>query len=415
MSELPEGWVEMELGEVAKVQTGPFGSQLHNRDYVNVGTPMITVEHIVNDKIYHAPNIPKVSDKDKQRLSKYILKEGDIVFSRVGSVDRSAYVSNREDAWMFSGRLLRVRGNAKLIDSNYLHYVLIKKTTKKYIRKIAVGATMPSINTSILSEIPIITPSIPEQKAIAKLLSSFDEKIELLQEQNKTLETIAQTIFKEWFVNFNYSGATGEMVDSDLGEIPKEWRVGKLSEFGKIICGKTPPKSKKEFFGGGIPFIKIPDMHNQMFIITTSDTLTEQGKKFQELKTIPSNSILVSCIATVGLVGISIKESQTNQQINTIVPQQEYYREYLYLEMLRKNKYLNDIGNGGTATLNVNTGIFSSIEMLFPENDLLVEFSNLVKPIFGKILYNVSQIQTLAKTRDTLLPKLMSGEIRITY
>jgi len=256
-------------------------------------------------------------------------------------------------------------------------------------------------------------PPLPEQKAITNILSSFDEKIELLRAQNEMLETLAQTIFKEWFVNFNYPDATGEMVDSELGEIPQGWKVGKLRDIGKIICGKTPPKSKKEYFGGDIPFIKIPDMHKHMFIITTSDTLTEQGKKSQELKTIQANSILVSCIATVGLVSISIKESQTNQQINTIVPSHKYYREYLYLEMTRKNKYLNDIGSGGTATLNVNTGIFSNIEIIIPTNNLLVEFSNVVKSIFGKIFNNGNQINTLTKTRDTLLPKLMSGEKRV--
>lgn len=174
LGEIPKGWRVGCLGDVSEVQTGPFGSQLHNEDYVDVGTPMITVEHIVDDNIQHSPNVPKVSDDDKERLSKYILKEGDIVFSRVGSVDRSAYVSAHEDGWMFSGRLLRVRGNLSKVYPHYLHYLLAKESTKKYIRKIAVGATMPSINTGILSGIPIIIPPLPEQKAFVDILFSFD-------------------------------------------------------------------------------------------------------------------------------------------------------------------------------------------------------------------------------------------------
>ena len=200
MSELPQGWIETTLGNVAHVQTGPFGSQLHKKDYVEVGTPIITVEHIVDDKIHHVPDIPKVSNEDKRRLSRYVLREGDVVFSRVGSVDRSAYVSAKEDGWMFSGRLLRVRGDIKTVNPHYLHYFLTNERTKKYIRKIAVGATMPSINTSILSEIPLTLPLLTEQKAITAVLSPLDQKIELLREQNATLETLAQTIFKEWFV-----------------------------------------------------------------------------------------------------------------------------------------------------------------------------------------------------------------------
>ena len=153
---------------------------------------------------------------------------------------------------------------------------------------------------------------------------------ELLQEENKTLETLAQTIFTEWFVNFNFPGATGEMEDSELGEIPKGWRVGKLKDFGKIICGKTPSKGNENYFNGNIPFIKIPDLHNQVYIIEASDTLSEEGANSQKLKTIPKDSLVVSCIATVGLIGITTKSSQTNQQINSIVVNDNNDNEFVY-------------------------------------------------------------------------------------
>src|SRR3990167_4614936 len=172
-------WKKYKLDDVAQVQTGPFGSQLHQRDYKLKGTPIITVEHLGENKIIHN-NLPLVSDEDKERLSKYILKEGDIVFSRVGSVDRRAYVYSKEGGWLFSGRCLRVRANKKIVDPRYLSYYFGLESFKEHIRMIAVGATMPSINTEILSGVALILPDLEEQKSIASILSSLDDKIDLL-------------------------------------------------------------------------------------------------------------------------------------------------------------------------------------------------------------------------------------------
>ena len=171
-----EEWKEYKLGDVASVQTGPFGSQLHNKDYVKAGTPIVTVEHL-GARLFSTQNLPCVSDVDKVRLGKYTLEEGDIVFSRVGSVDRCSYVSAKEVGWLFSGRCLRVRCN-DTIQPMFLYYYLQKEEVKQSIRNIAVGATMPSINTKLLSEIQIIAPSKTSQKLIASTLSSLDDKIE---------------------------------------------------------------------------------------------------------------------------------------------------------------------------------------------------------------------------------------------
>ena len=133
------------LGEIASVQTGPFGSQLHNEDYVEFGTPIVTVEHL-GEREFSLHNLPKVSDFDKQRLQRYSLEAGDIVFSRVGSVDRCSLVSESENGWLFSGRCLRVKPHS--INSTFLYYYFKLENVKGYIRNKAVGATMPSLNTS---------------------------------------------------------------------------------------------------------------------------------------------------------------------------------------------------------------------------------------------------------------------------
>ena len=173
------------LRDIADIQTGPFGSQLHKEDYVDDGTPIVTVEHLGN-RVFTEQNLPKVSDKDKARLLKYVLTKGDIVFSRVGSVDRCSYVDAAHTGWMFSGRCLRVRPN-EAIDPLYLYYFFCLEETKQFVRNIAVGATMPSINTKLLGEVEVAYPSVAEQQKIVALLSAIDDKIETNQRINDNL------------------------------------------------------------------------------------------------------------------------------------------------------------------------------------------------------------------------------------
>ena len=173
------------LRDIADIQTGPFGSQLHKEDYVDNGTPIVTVEHLGN-RIFTEQNLPKVSDEDKARLSKYVLSKGDMVFSRVGSVDRCSYVDATHEGWMFSGRCLRVRPKAA-IDPLYLYYFFCLEETKQFVRNIAVGATMPSINTKLLGEVKVTYPSMTEQQKVVALLSSIDDKIETNQKINDNL------------------------------------------------------------------------------------------------------------------------------------------------------------------------------------------------------------------------------------
>lgn len=165
-----------QLKLLADIQTGPFGSQLHKEDYVTVGTPIVTVEHLGN-RVFTEQNLPMVSDTDKERLNKYVLKKGDIVFSRVGSVDRCSYVDAAHDGWMFSGRCLRVRPNEEL-DTLFLYYYFCLEETKQFIRNIAVGATMPSINTKLLGEVTITYPDIDTQRKTAQVLAAIDDRIE---------------------------------------------------------------------------------------------------------------------------------------------------------------------------------------------------------------------------------------------
>ena len=367
-----EDWVDTTLGEVCEIKYGKDHKKLNDGDVPCFGSGGLM-----------------------RRVSEVLYDKPSVLIPRKGTLSNLFFID--EPFWTVD-TLFYTKINLSKIIPKYLFYKL-----KTYdLESLNVGSAVPSLTTAVLNQFPFSIPNIPEQKAIAKVLTAFDDKIELLQAQNKTLETMAQTIFKEWFGKYQ--------IGDDL---PDGWRVGRLRDLGVIICGKTPSKADKENFGGNIPFIKIPDMHNQMFIIKTSDSLTNKGASTQKNKLIPKNSICVSCIATVGLVSITSKDSQTNQQINSIIPFNDSCREFIYFKIKGLYKYLQDIGSGGTATLNVNTTSFSNIEIIIPDTKKLNAYNIIVNPIFDKVFDNYSQIQSLTKTRDTLLPKLMSGQVRV--
>ena len=282
-------------------------------------------------------------------------------------------------------------------DLDFVYYTLTH--FQKQLKHIGEGSVQDNINLGTFEDIEFPFPSLTEQKAIASVLSSLDDKIDLLHRQNKTLEAMAETLFRQWFIE----------------EAKEDWEECELSEFGHIICGKTPSKSNANYFGNDVPFLKIPDMHGRVFISKTTDNLSQLGALSQSKKMVPQNSICVSCIATVGLVCITDCDLQTNQQINSIVPNELKFLYYLYEVMLDMYDELHNLASGGTATLNLNTGDFSRIKIVKPDDVTLLQFNNAVIPLFTKIRFNGSQIQTLEQLRDMLLPKLMSGEVRVQY
>lgn len=187
----------------------------------------------------------------------------------------------------------------------------------------------------------------------------------------------------------------------------------KISEFGEIITGKTPSTTKEQYYGGNIPFVKIPDMHNCVYPIVTESTLTTEGANTQKNKFIPKNGIMVSCIATVGLVNIAIEPCQTNQQINSIVLHDEQDLYYTYFTMKRLKALLEGVGSNGATMTNVNKTKFGNLEVLYPSNNLRKDYFDYCKPIFEKIYALSIGVHKLSQVRDGLLPKLMSGEIEV--
>lgn len=300
--------------------------------------------------------------------------------------------------------------NDEVADYEFVYYSL--KNDYTTLASLANGGAQQNLNAQIIKDYVLKMPSLADQRRIASILSSLDRKIELNNKINADLEEMAQAIFKNWFVDFE-PFKDGKFVDSELGMIPEGWKVGTLGDMGTIVCGKTPSKANSNYYGGDIPFIKIPDMHGNVFVESSEDRLTEQGSLSQIKKLIPPYSLMVSCIATVGLVSINTKPSHTNQQINTIIPHNKSALFYLYQYIKNNEELLKNMGRGGTTTLNVNTKSFSNIRLFIPSDIALLQFHQIVEGLFKKIELNMQESRTLSLLRDTLLPRLMSGELEV--
>ena len=405
---------EYKLSDIAEVQTGPFGSQLHNEDYVTVGTPIVTVEHLGNRR-FSKQNLPLVSDNDKKRLTKYFLQVGDIVFSRVGSVDRCSYVTSDENGWLFSGRCLRVRCYNNCYPL-FLYYYFCNESIKQYIKSIAVGATMPSINTKLMADIPVLLPNINQQKCIADILSSLDDKIEQNRRINENLEQQAQALFKSWFVDFE-PFKDGKFVDSEFGKVPEGWKVVHADEVFDINIGKTPPRKESIWFSNSensnIKWVSISDMGNcGTFIGNSREYLTQDAIKKFNIIIVPKDTILLSFKLTIGRVAIAKKMLTTNKAIARFYLPYSQYREFTYLTL--KNYDYSKLGSTSSIATAVNSKIIKGMKILLPTNERIKNFSTIVKPIFDLMESYSNEIDSLSELRDTLLPRLMSGELKIT-
>lgn len=389
-------WKTYKLGDIADIQTGPFGSQLHNKDYALVGSPIVTVEHLGN-RHFTTQNLPLVSDTDKARLSKYILSEGDIVFSRVGSVDRCSYVSDKEVGWLFSGRCLRVRCNREVYPL-YIYYYFCLESVKQYIRNVAVGATMPSINTQIMSEIPISLPSLEEQRRIAGILGAIDDKIENNRRINTNLELQAQALYKQWFVD-NRNDDWEEIKLGDIIEISKKSITPSQSE-NTIFEHYSLPA-----FDDGIQpvFEKGKDIKSSKFIVEQNMFLF--SKLNPRIKRIWLPNIQTeNAICSTEFIPYKPKDGAMFGFCYSIVNSDSFY------------EYVLSLTNGSTGSHQRFHPIDTlDYELTIPNNDYIAKFKELVMPIYRTIARNRMECKNLATLRDTLLPKLMNGEIDVSF
>lgn len=393
-------WEEYTLGELADVQTGPFGSQLHASDYVEVGIPSIMPKDIGQRLDISTDSIAHITKDDAERLQKYQVKPNDIVFSRRGDVEKCAYITADMDGWLCGTGCLKIDFFSKQIFPKFAAYYFSTAESKNWLTSHAVGTTMPNLNSKILGNFPILLPSLSEQKAITTVLSSLDDKIDLLQRQNATLEAMAQTLFRQWFVE----------------EAEDDWENGTLDDVLTTKGGTTPSTKKPDFWDGDIHWTTPRDLSNNdsPYLLDTARKITQAGLDKISSGLLPTGTLLLSSRAPVGYLGFADIPLAINQGYIAILDNKGVSKLFLYLWLKENMDYVKSFANGSTF-LEISKSAFRTLEISIPPITLREQFDGIVLPLFEKIRKNVYQIHVLEKLRNILLPKLMSGEATVQY
>lgn len=329
--------------------------------------------------------------------ARYILEPGQIVtaltdLSREGAIlgcsARVPLLPNRE--FLHNQRIGKVVFRSRQVTPSFLYWLLRTPDYRAHIIGAASGTAVRHTSPARIKDYRFRLPPTGEQQKITRLLDALESKADILQEAGRVLEEKAMTLFHRMF--------------SDPGpRVP-------LGRFGRIVCGKTPSKKVKEYFGGTIPFIKIPDMRDRVYVTATADSLTHDGAARQPNKQLPPHAVCVSCIATIGRVVLTSAPCFTNQQINSIIPHRPHHRYYLYCRLKSMAAELENLGRGGSTTPNISTGEFSLILTPEPTDITARNFHRVVDPMFKRILANAHRIDCLDRELDKLLPQLMAGE-----
>ncbi|MBH8599639.1 restriction endonuclease subunit S [Thermoactinomyces sp. CICC 10523] len=408
-----EEWKTIKLGDVCEVKGGKRLPKGHSLISQKTKYPYIRVKDF-GDLKPNLEGLQYLHEDTYKKLKRYTISKDDIYISIVGTIGLIGKVGNCLDGSVLTENAARIIiKNKQVIDRDFLLYYLSSPKGQNEISKQVVGSTQPKLALFRIKEFEIMLPSLKEQNKIAETLSSLDEKIELNNQINKNLEEMAQAIFKSWFVDFE-PFQDGEFVESEFGMIPKGWEVKKIEEVClRVNSGGTPKRSNKEFYNGSILWLKTKELTDG-FVFDTEEKITEEAVLNSSAKFFPKNTVLIALYgATVGKLGILTRDTTFNQATCGMVVDEKYIcHVYLYLTLLLNRDFIKSMATG-SAQQNLSVSIIKNMKIIIPEPDVMKMFTNTVKPLYEKIKANQYESICLKNLRDTLLPKLMSGEIRV--
>ena len=418
---------KIKLGEIANItKLAGFehtkfiqGNCTHSK--VNVDDiPLFIGKTVRNGKIDNNFDwyIPKSISEELPRSQ---LRKKCIICPYVGSLGDLAIFEGKYEAHLGSNIAKIELVDNKKYTEEFLYYYLKSPYGNSLLLKDTQGAVQKNITMEAIRNVILPNIDYKLQSKISSILKFLDDKIELNNKINSELEAMAKTIYDYWFLQFEFPNEEGKPYKSSGGkmvwneelkrEIPEIFQNLLLKEIKNIsvITGKTPSTKDETNFGNEVPFITIEDLRENVFVVNTKRKLSKKGANAQEKKYIPSGSICVSCIATIGEIAITTETSQTNQQINSVICGREEIRNYLYFYL--KNIFLNFKVKSGNIFSNMNKEEFESVKILLPTENILVKFSKIISLILSKIEVNTKENQELTSLRDFLLPLLMNGQV----
>ena len=379
--------------------------------YIDQGYPMIRVKDLEKGflKFINPAYVSKevFEEFNKKHKPKY----GDILMSRVGSYGIVTFVNTDEDFCL--GQNTVVITNYKTdIDNRFLYYILTSNIISEQVEKLVTGSTQKTISMASIKSLLIPTPDILEQKAISNILSSLDKKIELNNEMNRTLEEISQALFKRWFVDFEfpneegkpYKSSGGEMVESELGVIPKGWNVNNLKDISTITMGVSPSSNSYNDDKVGLPLLNgAADFEGKLI---KPSKYTSEPKKVCKC-----GDMIFGVRATIGNTVFADKEYALGRGVASVSPKNYIFREFIYFCLNSSmNKLINSAS--GSVFLNLKKADITDLKLCYSEV-VINKFNKIAKELINKVIENDIESEILKQQRDSLLPKLMSGEIRV--
>lgn len=392
-------WDKTTLGRIStSIQTGPFGSQLHQSDYSEDGIPVVMPKDLIGGKI-STESIARVSAEHVERLSRHKIIPGDILYSRRGNVGRCAFSTEREKGWLCGTGCLRVTIDSRLAVPHFVFYQLQTKKSIGWVEKHAVGATMLNLNTSILNNVPIVLPSLRTQQYIVDILSVYDALIENNQKQIKLLEEAAQRLYKEWFVDFRFPGHENTPIKDG---VPEGWERKKLIDIADVQYGFAFDGSLFNSTGIGMPIIRIRNIPDGFTSDYTSETADDQY-------IVKNGEIVVGMDGEFHINSWNGDDAYLVQRTCRIRPHEQIMNGWLLSAIYSPIKFFEKTLVGATVAHLGKKHIDTITLLVAPKASFYTPFSLL----FDKRQRLLNQNRRLAEARDRLLPKLMSGEIEV--
>ena len=401
----------MKLSDIAEFVTDKISSSSISLD------SYVTTDSLLQNKRGRelAQNLPPM----QCALTNY--KKGDVLVANIRPYLKKVWFADSEGGCSSDVLAFRAKNGHC---SSYLYTVLMQDAFFDYAMSGAKGSKMPRGDKDQIMryELPTFTPM--EEENIGNMLVDIMSKININRQINDNLEAMAKQLYDYWFVQFDFPNEEGKPYKASGGamvwneklkrEIPQGLGALKIGDIEKnIITGKTPSCADEDNFGGDIPFVTIDDIRGNLFVFEAQRTLSTKGADSQEKKYLPIGSLSVSCIGTIGVMGFVAKLAQTNQQINSIVFEHEYNKEFLYFSL--RLYFENAKAKTGNVFANMSKEEFASIIVAYPPKQILQAFHNKVAPIFDSIKNNTEEINSLTKQRDELLPLLMNGQATVNY
>ena len=389
-------WKEYKLGELTVDGKGSYGIAAPAVDYDANKYTYLRITDINDDGTLNKNGLKSVDDKN---ASKYLLQQNDIVFARTGaSVGRSYFYDGRDGELVYAGFLIKYSIDPLKVNPKILKFYTHSQAYYDWITAVDNGATRGNINAQTFASMPVSLPERKVQDKIVFILSSLDDKIDLLHRENATLEQMAETMFRQWFVV----------------ERKEEWEEGKLGDVLTVKGGTTPSTKEPSFWNGEIAWTSPRDVTTMdgLYLFETEKKITQKGLEQISSGLLPSGTLLMSSRAPVGVLAFAEIPLAINQGYIAIIDDKGYPKEFIYLWLKANMDLVHSYSNGSTF-MEISKSAFKSLDISIPSKNEVECFVQEVKPYFDKIRTNEIQIRTLTKTRDGLLGRLMSGEIKL--